>query len=131
MAAYSRVYTLSHWKQWQYTLRIWLPSSLLLLSLAGLLVFMCCIAPNIEMADVRGAITHHGSGMVSTVSYIPPSKSGINPSVLVSLLVGGEMVTFRTQADLHENEPVQVTYRVGRSGRIHIDGIEPEGKAKP
>ncbi len=130
MSAWS-VYTPSRWEQWQPSFRMWLPPSLLLLFFAGLVVFVDCIAPSREMADVRGAATHHGSGMVSTVPYIPPSKSGVNPSVLVSLLAAGDTVTFRTGADLHEGEPVQVTYRVGKSGRIHIDGIEPEGKAKP
>jgi len=123
MADQSRVYRLPLWKQWQYTLRVWLPASLLLLSLAGFFVFVWCIAPSREVADVRGASTHHASGMVSTVSYIPPTKSGVNPSVLVSLEVAGGTAIFRTQDDLHKGEPVQVTYRVGRSGRIHIDDV--------
>ena len=131
MAAQSRVYRLPLWKQWQYTLRVWLPASLLLLSLVGFFVFVYFIAPSREVADVRGASTHHASGMVSTVSYIPPTKSGVNPSVLVSLEVAGGTAIFRTQDDLHKGEPVQVTYRVGRSGRIHIDDVKPEGKAKP
>ena len=125
------VYTPSRWKQWQPTLRMWLPPSLLLMLFAGLIVFVDCIAPSREMADVRGAATQHGRGMVSAVSYIPLRKGGTDASILASLLVAGETVTFRTQADLHKGEPVQVTYRVGRSGRIHIDDIEPEGKAKP
>ena len=110
---------------------MWLPPSLLLLLFIGVVVFVDCIAPSLDTADVRGAATHHGSGMVSAVSYVPLRKGGTDASILVSLLVAGEAVTFRTEADLHKGEPVQVTYRVGKSGRIHIDGIEPEGKAKP
>ena len=131
MAAQSRVYRLSRWKQWRYSLRIWLPTSFFMLLFASLYVFVYFIAPSREVADVRGAATHYGSGRISAVSYIPPTKSGVNPSVLVSLEVAGGTAIFRTQDDLHKGEPVQVTYRVGRSGRIHIDDVKPEGKAKP
>ena len=123
MADQSRVYRLPLWKQWQYTLRVWLPASLLLLSLVGFFVFVYFIAPSREVADVRGASTHHASGMVSTVSYIPMGRGQVYPTVLVSLAVAGDTVTFRTAADLHKGEPVQVTSRVGRSGRIHIDDV--------
>jgi len=97
----------------------------------GLFVFICCIAPSLDVVDVRGASTHHDQSMVSAVSYIPLGKGAINPSSFVSLAVAGETVTLRTHADLHKGEPVQVTYRIGKSGRIHIDGIEPDAKAKP
>ena len=125
------IYTPSRWEQWQPTSRMWLPPSLLLLLFGSLLVFVDCVAPSREMADVRGAATQHGSGMVSSVSYIPLRKGGTDASILVSLLVAGETVTFTTQTDLHKNEAVQVTYRVGKSGRIHIDDVKPEGEAKP
>ncbi len=68
--------------------------------------------------------------MVSAVSYIPLGKGAINPASFVSLAVAGETMTVLTHADLHKGEPVQVTYRIGKSGRIHIDGIEPDGEAK-
>ena len=131
MAAPSRVYTLPRWKQWQYSLRIWLPPSLLLLLFTGLFIFLCCIVPSLDMIDVRGTAIHHDRSMVSDVSYIPLGRGAINPSCFISLAVAGETVTLRTHADLHKGEPVQVTYRIGKSGRIHIDGIEPEGKTKP
>lgn len=82
------------------------------------------------MADVRGAMTRHGSGVVSAISYLLVTKGNTNHGVLASVAVAGDTVVFRTHAALCENELVQVTYRVGRSGRIHIDGIEPDVKAK-
>jgi len=59
MAARS-VYTLPRWKQWQYTLEAWLPGVLAGLFGVGVVIYLFCIAPNREMADVRGAITRHG-----------------------------------------------------------------------
>ena len=70
MAANPRVHTLSRWTQWRYSLRAWLPTSLLLLFFLGLFVFLYCIAPSLDMADVRGAPTQHARSMVSAVSYI-------------------------------------------------------------
>ena len=130
MAGTPRVHTLPLWKQWQYTSGTWLPASLIALLVIGLVACVYLVVPLREAADVRGAATHHAGSIVSAVSYLPAGKGTLNPSVLVSLTVAGEVVMFRSRADLHKGEAVQVTYRVGKSGHVRIDDIEPERKAE-
>jgi len=83
------------------------------------------------MADIKGEITHHGTGTVSAVTYLPVTKGNTNPAIVASVVINGDVTTFRTHAPLQKNERVRIVYRVGRSGRIHIDDIEPDGEAKP
>ncbi len=131
MAGGRKVYTLSRWQQCQVTLGAWLPGSLLWLFCVSAVITFYYIIPNGELVDVRGAAQQHGLGKIAAISYLPVTKGNTNPGVLATVIVEGDNVTFRTHDDLHQNERVQFTYRVGKSGRIHIDDIKPEGKTKP
>lgn len=125
------VYTIPNSRQWQYKLEARLPAILTGLFGIGLVICLFCIIPNHELADVRGARTQHSSGLVSSVTYLPVTRGNTNPAILASIDLAGKTIIFRSHANLHPNEPVQVTYRIGKSGNIHVDDIEPVAQNTP
>ncbi len=131
MATGRKVYTLSRWQQCRATLGAWLPGSLLGLVLFGGVIYLFAVLPQKDLNDVQGAAQKQGRGVVISVNNTFGTKSPTQPPALASIEMNGEPITFWTHDDLKQNEPVQVTYRVGKSGRIHIDDIKPQRNAKP
>ena len=133
MAAGPRVHTISRWKQWQYALRAWLPAFLLLLLFISLFAFVDFIAPNREVADVQGAATRRGTGVVTSFFYESAGQSGQRPPDQVNIALNGTEATYKGTKFLllRKGQHVEVTYRVGKSGNIYVGDITPEGEAKP
>lgn len=69
MAAGAKVYTISRWKRFQYTLRTWLPSILFGLALIGFLVFALFIGPQMSFRDIKGRTLQKGTGLITFVNY--------------------------------------------------------------
>jgi hypothetical protein len=132
MAARS-VYTLSRGKQWQYALRIWLPTLLMGLLFVGVVVLADWIIPGREAADTRGAVTRHGSGVVTSFFYESAGQSGQRPPDQVNIALNGTEATYKGTKFLllRKGQRVKVTYRMGKSGNIYVGDITPEGEAKP
>ena len=119
------VYTIPRSKQRQYLLVNWLPGLLTGMFGIGLVIYFFWLRPNQELMDVIGAKTEHCLCTVNEIVYLPVTSGNTNPAILATVDIAGDDVTFRTHANLHRNQDIQVTYRIGRSGDIHIDDIKP------
>jgi hypothetical protein len=130
MAARS-VSVVSRRQQWQQALRVWLPVALLALLLIGVLVFVCCLVPLREAEDLRGAATQHGSGGVTSFTYGGMGQAGNRSPDQVGLRLNGQEATYSGPKFLllRKGQRVQVTYRIGKSGNIYVDDIEPSADA--
>ena len=129
MAARS-VYTPSRREQWKYVLKAWVPGSLIGLFGVGAVVVAFWIIPNREAADVRGAITRHGSGVVTLFTYGFIDQAGQRSPDQVYIALNGNQVSYSGTRFLllRRGQRVQVTYRTGRSGSIYINDIKPRGR---
>lgn len=132
MAARS-VYTPARCEQWQYALKAWLPVSLFALFLVGIVVCVYYIAPSREAADMREAITRHGSGVVTSFTYGFVDQAGHRSPDQVGIVLNGDQASYSGTRFLllRKGQRVQVTYRIGRSGNIYVDDIKPAGETKP
>lgn len=132
MAARS-VYTLSRRAQWQHILKAWFPGSLIGLFCVGVAVVAFWLIPNRVATDTQGAVTRHGSGVVTSFLYESLSQSGQHPPDQVNIALNGTEATYKGTKFLllRKGQRVEVTYRVGKSGNIYVGDITPEGEAKP
>ena len=132
MAARS-VYTPSRRAQWQYILKAWLSGSLIGLFCVGIAVIAFWLIPNRVATDTQGAVTRHGSGVVTSFLYESVSQSGGRPPDQVNIALNGTEATYKGTKFLllQKGQHIDVTYCIGKSGNIYVSDIAPEGKAKP
>lgn len=101
--------------------------------LAGVLIFLFALlfpewARKSVKKDREGAVPQQG---VATIALLIDAKSSVTgkPSprqVLVRFHGGIYSAGSITGFDaLRENEPAQIVYRIGRSGRVYIDSVGP------
>jgi len=78
--------------------------------------------------DHDGATVRVGTGTVEQIvpPHIEENAKPIPAQVLVK--VNGSLAAAREAfgtAQMHVGQPAQVTYRIGRSGRLYVDRVEP------
>ena len=126
MAARS-VYAPSQRQKWQHILRRWLPGILLVLIVLAFAVCFFVLAPSHDIADLQGAKTHCEQGKV--IAFVPAivDQSGYRADSQIVLGINGSQAFYSGTKPLllHLQQRVQVTYRVGKSGRLYIDNVKP------
>jgi hypothetical protein len=126
MAARS-VYTISRREEWQCVFKTWLSGSLLGLLLMGGVAFAYWIIPNNMTSDLRGAITQQGIGTVTSFAYESADNAGYHSPDHVGILLNGHSASYSGPRFLllRTGQQVQVTYRIGKSGNVYVDDIQP------
>ena len=78
--------------------------------------------------DQAGAAPQHGVATVEILVLPPPNTIGMDVRPQVSVRFQGHLYSVRTVENafnLRQGQPAQIEYRVGRSGRIYMDRVEP------
>ena len=109
----------------------WLRVAILLIGTVTFLgfLFLSPIVRTLARRDREGSVARVGTGTVEQI--IPPHiEENVKPiPAQVWVRVSGSLVAAEAvygSAQLRVGGPARVTYRVGRSGRVYVDRVEPE-----
>ena len=95
---------------------------------AGIGAFLI-LWPLADIRDVEGRPALHGAGVITSVRYGVANQYGhVGPDAVFIALdsPGPSFLYWDETRKLRQGQRVRVTYRVGRSGRIHVDAVEPD-----
>jgi len=110
-------------------LKGWLTLAAILAVLVVLYFAVPRLLNRVAVNDLQGAQTHVASGVVLNLQIIPGNPGGGDSWNAVDLSFDGRKVFYSlprtTRWSPLPKEPVTVHYRVGRSGVVQIDQVEP------
>lgn len=75
--------------------------------------------------DVAGTPRQRGKATVLSVTPGLINNGNANPPDTVALRLNGQTVQALTSLTLRQGQPVEITYRLGRSGRAYVLSIDP------
>jgi len=75
--------------------------------------------------DLTGAVAQQSNAEVLAVSHPERFRLPNRPPILVSLRLRGRLTQARSFASVRPGQQVVVVYRVGKSGRLYVENIEP------
>ncbi len=85
--------------------------------------------------DVREAPEQRANAVVTGVADQRVGRYGVDLKGLIYLEINGQPVVttapVRSLDPLHKGQKVNVGYRVGKSGKIQVDWMQPVGDAQP
>jgi hypothetical protein len=75
--------------------------------------------------DVEGQPLQHGTGTVESITYLPGNRQNPTPLPIFRINIAGQTVEYRSMQNLQPNEHLSVSYRVGKSGTVYVEQIDP------
>jgi len=76
--------------------------------------------------DIAGVPLQHAEGEVTGVTFLPAQKIDPVPGALVSVTWDGKTGQFRTQTPPNPGRKVRISFRVGKSGKLYVQGLDPK-----
>ncbi len=82
--------------------------------------------------DLQGAVPRSGVATVEVRYGAGPHQEGDAPRPWALVRFNGKLYPTKTAAgiqQLREGEPAAISYRVGKSGKIYVDSVQPLPKS--
>ena len=76
-------------------------------------------------SDTEGQPLLHTSAAVDSITYLPGRKADPAPLPIFHFRIGEQLAEFRSGLNLQPGQHLNLSYRVGKSGTIYIEGIDP------
>lgn len=107
----------------------WLAFLVILVALAGLYVGVPAFLKHVAANDLRGIPERTAAGVVTNLQSIPNNPGGGDDWNAVDIRFDGRKMFYSLPRQSRwsplPQEPVTVRYRIGRSGVVQIDSVEP------
>jgi len=103
----------------------WAAGVAVLVPVLGLLVYVSLIAPTQEGRDVAAAPRRAALVRPQHIVFTTGSRLAVPSGWTGTVRLEGRPVRFTLDSRARPNGKMRATYRIGRSGRIYLEALEP------